>query len=74
MGLIYLAVLEGLLLLDQNLIGSPQMRLTSLPKGPTLLERLPALVKASESVTSFKCRLDAFRLSGYQANKLAKNL
>ena len=31
---------------------------------------LPALVKASESVTSFKCRLDAFRLGGYQANKL----
>ena len=26
---------------------------------------LPVLVKASESVTSFKCRLDAFRLSGY---------
>ena len=31
---------------------------------------LPALVKASESVTSFKSRLDTFRLSGYQANKL----
>ena len=31
---------------------------------------LPALVKASKSVTSFKSRLDTFRLSGYQANKL----
>ena len=31
---------------------------------------LPVLVKASESVTSFKSRLDTFRLSGYQANKL----
>ena len=31
---------------------------------------LPALVKASESVTSFKSRLDTFRLSGYQANTL----
>ena len=27
-------------------------------------------VKASESVTGFKSRLDAFRLSGYRANKL----
>ena len=31
---------------------------------------LPLLVKASESVTGFKSRLDAFRLSGYRANKL----
>ena len=31
---------------------------------------IPALVKASESVTSFKSWLDTFRLSGYQANKL----
>ena len=31
---------------------------------------LPPLVKASESVTGFKSRLDAFRLSGYRANKL----
>ena len=31
---------------------------------------LPAIVKASQLVTSFKSRLDTFRLSGYQANKL----
>ena len=31
---------------------------------------LPPLVKASESVTGFKSRLDAFRLTGYRANKL----
>ena len=31
---------------------------------------LPPLVKASESVTGFKRGLDAFRLHGYQANKL----
>ena len=31
---------------------------------------LPLIVKASESVTGFKSRLDAFRLSGYRANKL----
>ena len=31
---------------------------------------LPPLVKVSESVTGFKRGLDAFRLHGYQANKL----
>ena len=70
-GLIYLVVLVGRLLLDQSLIGSTLMRLTSLPRGFFATgTSLPALVKASESVTSFKSRLDTFRLSGYQANKL----
>ena len=65
MGLIYLAMLVGLLLLDQNLarlMASPKMRLTSLPKGFYIRywNSLPALVKASESVTTLGFRLDIF--------------
>ena len=33
---------------------------------------LPPLVKASESVTGFRSRLDTFRLRGYRANKLGQ--
>ena len=31
---------------------------------------MPADVKCSESVTSFKSRIDSFRLKGYKENKL----
>ena len=73
MALICLVVRVGLLLLGQ--------RLTGLPQGPRETDffaqrvlcywnKLPADVKCSDSVTSFKSRIDSFRLKGYKENRL----